>query len=312
MEKLKHVISARQFDDPAFLLELFESANAMERDDKFRALTDPLRGRILATLFYEPSTRTRFSFEAAMQKLGGGVLTAENMRESSSATKGETIEDTIRIVSGYADAIAIRHYEQGTAAAAARISPVPVINAGDGAGEHPTQALTDVYTIKKELGRLSGLRVALVGDLLNGRTIHSLLPLLCLPWSGRGDVRIDLVSPWQLRLPLRHREYLLEKHIAFHEGEKLDEAIEQADVVYITRVQRERFALAEEYEAVKDVYILDACMADRLKPEAIIMHALPRVNEISPEVDANVRAAYFRQAKNGLYIRMALLKYLLA
>jgi aspartate carbamoyltransferase catalytic subunit len=308
IEKLKHVISARQFDDPAFLLELFESANSMERDDKFRALTDPLRGRILATLFYEPSTRTRFSFEAAMQKLGGGVLTAENMRESSSATKGETIEDTIRIVSGYADAIAIRHFEQGTAEAAARISPVPVINAGDGVGEHPTQALTDVYTIKKELGRISGLRVALVGDLLNGRTIHSLLPLLCL----YKDVHIDLISPWQLRLPVRHREYLLEKQVAFHESEKLDDLLEQADVVYITRVQRERFASAEEYALVKDTYILDAGMADRLKPEAIIMHALPRVNEISPEVDANDRAAYFRQAKNGLYIRMALLKYLLA
>jgi aspartate carbamoyltransferase catalytic subunit len=308
MEKLKHVISARQFDDPAFLLELFESANAMERDDLFRALTDPLRGRILATLFYEPSTRTRFSFEAAMQKLGGGVLTAENMRESSSATKGETIEDTIRIVSGYADAIAIRHFEQGTAEAAARISPVPVINAGDGVGEHPTQALTDVYTIKKELGRIGGLRVALVGDLLNGRTIHSLLPLLCL----YKDVHIDLISPWQLRLPLKHREYLLEKHVAFHEGDKLESVIAQADVLYITRVQRERFASLEEYDAVKDAYILDAAMADRLKPEAIIMHALPRVNEISPEVDANARAAYFKQAKNGLYIRMALLKYLLA
>jgi aspartate carbamoyltransferase catalytic subunit len=308
MEKLKHVISARQFDDPVFLLELFEAANAMERDDLFRALTDPLRGRILATLFYEPSTRTRFSFEAAMQKLGGGVLTAENMRESSSATKGETIEDTIRIVSGYADAIAIRHYEQGTAEAAARISPVPVINAGDGVGEHPTQALTDVYTIKKELGRISGLRVALVGDLLNGRTIHSLLPLLSL----YKEMQIDLISPWQLRLPLKHREYLLEKHVAFHEGEKLDGVIEQADVAYITRVQRERFASVEEYDTVKDAYILDAAMADRLKPEAIIMHALPRVNEISPEVDANARAAYFKQAKNGLYIRMALLKYLLA
>jgi aspartate carbamoyltransferase catalytic subunit len=308
MDKLKHVISARQFDDPEFLLGLFESANAMERDDQFRALTDPLRGRILATLFYEPSTRTRFSFEAAMQKLGGGVLTAENMRESSSATKGETIEDTIRIVSGYADAIAIRHFEQGTAQAAARISPVPVINAGDGVGEHPTQALTDVYTIKKELGRISGLRVALVGDLLNGRTIHSLLPLLCL----YKNVEVDLISPWQLRLPLGHREELMEKHVVFRESEKLDGVLERADVLYITRVQRERFASMAEYEAVKDAYILDATMANRLKPEAIIMHALPRVNEISPEVDANARAAYFRQAKNGLYIRMALLKYLLA
>ena len=307
MDKLKHIISARQFDAPEFLLGLFESDNQMERDDTFRALRDPLRGRILATIFYEPSTRTRFSFEAAMQKLGGGVLSAENMRESSSATKGETIEDTIRIVSGYADAIAIRHFEQGTAEAAARISPVPIINAGDGVGEHPTQALTDVYTIKKELGRIGGLKVALVGDLLNGRTIHSLLPLLCL-YPG---VRVNLVSPWQLRLPLRHREYLLEKGIAFQEGEKLAGAIDDADVVYITRVQRERFASEEEYLAVKDSYIIDAAIANSLKPEAIIMHALPRVNEISPEVDDNIRAAYFRQAKNGLYLRMALLLYLL-
>jgi aspartate carbamoyltransferase catalytic subunit len=308
MEKLRHVISAKQFDDPEFLLELFESANQMERDDLFRALTDPLRGRILATLFYEPSTRTRFSFEAAMQKLGGGVLTAENARDSSSATKGETISDTIRVVSGYADVIAIRHYEQGTAEAAARISPVPIINAGDGIGEHPTQALADVYTIKKELGRLGGLRVALVGDLLNGRTIHSLLPLLSL-YPG---VTIDLISPWQLRLPLVHRERLMEQGVVFHEGETLEGVVELADVAYITRVQRERFASQKDYDAVKDAYVVDARLADLLKPEAIIMHALPRVNEISPEVDGNARAAYFRQAKNALYIRMALLKYLLA
>jgi aspartate carbamoyltransferase catalytic subunit len=308
MQKLKHVISARQFDDPEFLLWLFESANQMERDDVFRALTDPLRGRILATLFFEPSTRTRFSFEAAMQKLGGGVLTAENARANSSATKGETISDTIRVVSGYADAIAIRHYEPGAAEEASRISPVPIINAGDGIGEHPTQALADMYTIKKELGRLSGLRVALVGDLLNGRTIHSLLPLLCL-YPG---VTIDLISPWQLRLPLRYRESLIEKGTTFHEGDSLEGVIEQADVAYITRVQSERFASKEDYDAVKDVYVIDAELANRLKPEAIIMHALPRVNEISPEVDSNARAAYFRQAKNSLYIRMALLKYLLA
>jgi aspartate carbamoyltransferase catalytic subunit len=307
MEKLKHVISARQFDDPEFLLGLFESANRMERDDVFRALTGPLRGRILATLFFEPSTRTRFSFEAAMQKLGGGVLTAENARTNSSATKGESISDTIRVVSAYANVIAIRHYEEGAAEAASKISPVPIINAGDGSGEHPTQALADIYTIKKELGWLNGLRVALVGDLLYGRTIHSLLPMLSL-YSG---LTIDLISPSQLRLPLRYREYLTEKGIPFHEGEKLEGVIEQADVAYITRVQSERFASREEYDAVKDVYVIDAEMANRMKPEAIIMHALPRVNEISPDVDSNARAAYFRQAKNGLYIRMALLKYLL-
>jgi len=307
MEKLKHVISARQFDDPEFLLGLFESANRMERDDVFRALTGPLRGRILATLFFEPSTRTRFSFEAAMQKLGGGVLTAENARTNSSATKGESISDTVRVVSAYANVIAIRHYEEGAAEAASKISPVPIINAGDGSGEHPTQALADIYTIKKELGWLNGLRVALVGDLLYGRTIHSLLPMLSL-YPG---LTIDLISPSELRLPLRYREYLAEKGIPFHEGEKLEGVIEQADVAYITRVQRERFASQEDYDAVKDVYVIDAEMANRMKPEAIIMHALPRVNEISPDVDSNARAAYFRQAKNGLYIRMALLKYLL-
>ncbi|MGC9197626.1 MAG: aspartate carbamoyltransferase [Acidobacteriaceae bacterium] len=308
MEKLKHVISSKQFKDPGFLLWLFDLAHQMERDDVFRALTDPLRGRILATLFFEPSTRTRFSFESAMQKLGGGVLTSENAKANSSATKGETISDTVRIVSGYADAIVIRHYEPGTAEAAARISPVPIINAGDGVGEHPTQALADMYTIKQELGRLSGLRVALVGDLLNGRTIHSLLPLLCL-YPG---VTIDLISPAQLRLPPMYRDFLAEKGVTFQEVERLDGVIEQADVAYITRVQSERFVSKLEYEAVKDVYVIDAEMANRLKPEAIIMHPLPRVNEISPEVDANVRAAYFKQAKNSLYIRMALLKHLLA
>jgi aspartate carbamoyltransferase catalytic subunit len=243
-----------------------------------------------------------------MQKLGGGVLSAEDARDNSSATKGESIGDTIRVVSGYADVIAIRHYEAGTAAEAAKNSPVPIINAGDGVGEHPTQALADMYTIKKELGWLSGLRVVLVGDLLNGRTIHSLLPLLCL----YKDVTIDLISPAQLRLPLQYREYLTKKGIPFYEGDTLEGVIEQADVAYITRVQKERFASQEEYDAVKDAYVINAETANRMKPQAIIMHALPRVNEIAPDVDDNARAAYFRQAKNGLYIRMALLKYLLS
>jgi aspartate carbamoyltransferase catalytic subunit len=243
-----------------------------------------------------------------MQKLGGGVLSAEDARDNSSATKGESISDTIRVVSGYADVIAIRHYEEGTAEAAAKNSPVPIINAGDGAGEHPTQALADMYTIKKELGWLSGLRVVLVGDLLYGRTIHSLLPLLCL-YTG---VTIDLISPLSLRLPPQYREYLTKKGITFNESESLEGVIEQADVAYITRVQRERFALQADYDAVKDVYVINAETANRMKPQAIIMHALPRVNEIAPDVDANARAAYFRQAKNGLYIRMALLQYLLS
>jgi aspartate carbamoyltransferase catalytic subunit len=307
MQKLRHVLSTKQFGDTKLLEQLCVSAAQMERDDISRALPQPLRGRILATLFYEPSTRTRFSFEAAMQKLGGSVLTAENAKESSSATKGETIADSIRVVSGYADAIVIRHYEEGAAKKAADASPVPVINAGDGVGEHPTQALADVFTIGKELGGVDGMKVALIGDLLNGRTIHSLLPLLAL----YKDVSIILVSPKQLRLPVKYLGYLESKGVRFVETDKLAGAVRSADVVYVTRVQKERFASSAEYEAVKDAYIIDARIADNLKSKAIIMHALPRVNEISPDVDANYRAAYFRQAKNAMYIRMALLDYLL-
>ena len=308
MDKLKHIISTKQCADTEFLGELFALARQMDQQDRERTLELSLRGRILATLFYEPSTRTRLSFEAAMQKLGGSVLTVENARESSSAAKGETISDTIRVVSGYADAIAIRHYQEGTAKAAAAMSPVPVINAGDGVGEHPTQALMDIYTIHKELGRLDGIRIALVGDLLNGRTIHSLLPLLCL-YPG---LVVDLIAPEALRLPGSYVDYLKEHGATVNEMDSMDGAIDAADVVYITRVQGERFASKDEYERVKDVFILSGKAADNLKGDAIIMHALPRVNEIAPEVDSNTRAAYFRQAKNGLYIRMALLQYLLA
>jgi len=290
------------------LEELFLSALRMERDDVQRTLRLSLSGRILATIFYEPSTRTRLSFEAAMQKLGGGILTAENARENSSAAKGESIADAIRVIGGYADVIVMRHYEEGTAKAAAEISPVPLINAGDGPGEHPTQALVDIYTIGKEQGRVEGLRIALVGDLLYGRTIHSLLQLLCL-YPG---VSIDLISPDNLRLPAKYIEMIKQKGVSLRESNTLSDSIEHADVVYITRVQRERFSDIREYEAIKDSYFVDKEIAERMKQSSILMHALPRVNEISPEVDADPRAAYFRQAKNGLYVRMALLEHLLS
>ena len=302
MEALKHLLSAQQFS-PERLEELFVDADRMQADDKARRLFPVLRGRLLATLFYEPSTRTRLSFEAAMQKLGGSVLSVENARDSSSAVKGESIADTIRVVSGYADAIAIRHFEEGTAAAAAASSPVPVINAGDGIGEHPTQALADGYTIRRELGRLNHLRVALVGDLLYGRTIHSLLPLLAM-YPGQ---EIVLVSPPSLRLPAHYVEALTGKGVNLRETDALDSAVEGADVVYVTRVQGERFPSAQEYEAVKNAYVLNVTTAERLKTGAVIMHALPRLNEIAPEVDLDPRAAYFRQARNGMYVRMALL-----
>ena len=306
MKKLRHVVRAEQLVDPMLLDELFTSASALERNDKARNLELPLRGRILATMFYEPSTRTRFSFEAAMQKLGGGVLTAENALDNSSASKGETIADTVRVVSGYADAIVLRHPQVGAAELAAEASPVPIINAGDGAGEHPTQALIDVYTIRKELGRLEDLNIALIGDLKNGRTIHSLLPFLI----KAPGVSLTLISPPQLRLPGKYIRMLQEADTRFAETTRLAR-VQPADVVYVTRVQRERFAYEAEYDAVKDSYRIDLHVADSLKARSIILHALPRTTEISPEVDQDARAAYFRQARNGLYVRMALLKYLM-
>lgn len=306
MFDLEHLVSASQLT-PEMLFRLFERADALQQQDRARTLEAVLQGRILATLFYEPSTRTRLSFEAAMQKLGGSVLSVENARDSSSAVKGETIADTVRVVSGYADAIVIRHFEQGTAAAAAEASPVPVINAGDGAGEHPTQALADTYTIHRELGRLDHLRVTLVGDLLYGRTIHSLLPLL----AQFSDLHISLVSPPSLRLPGPLAAELVNRGVQMEEVSQLDDAVQSADVVYVTRVQGERFASAAEYGQVKDAYVLTLKTAEKLKRGAVIMHALPRLNEIAPEVDVDPRAAYFRQARNGLYVRMALLASLL-
>lgn len=306
MFALQHLTSATQLR-PEILQTLFELADRMQEGDRSRTLEPVLRGRILATLFYEPSTRTRLSFEAAMQKLGGSVLSVENARDSSSAVKGETIADTVRVVSGYADAIAIRHFEEGTAAAAAAAASVPVINAGDGAGEHPTQALADAYTILRELGRLDNLHVVLVGDLLYGRTIHSLLPVIA-QFPG---LRVDLVSPPSLRLPEALRQQLSSQGVALRETSQLEHAVQHADVVYVTRVQGERFASPAEYEAVKDAFVLTVKTAERLKAGAVIMHALPRLNEIAPEVDLDPRAAYFRQARNGLYMRMALLSSLL-
>ena len=308
MIRLQHVIRADQFADRELLASLFRAGSRLEGEDRLRSLPTPLRGRILATLFFEPSTRTRFSFEAAMQKLGGGVLTAENARYSSSSAKGESIADTVRVVGGYADAIVLRHFEEGTARTAAEMSPVPVINAGDGAGEHPTQAIGDLFTIHKELGRLENLRVAVVGDLLFGRTIHSLLAMLA-PYRG---LRVQLISPPQLRLPERYRRLLSENGVPFAEQRELDGALGDADVVYITRVQRERFPSEEDYAAVAETYVLGRQLLETLKPGAIILHALPRLTEIAPEVDSDPRAAYFRQAHNGLYMRMALLEHLLA
>jgi aspartate carbamoyltransferase catalytic subunit len=262
----------------------------------------------MAALFYEPSTRTRLSFEAAMLRLGGRTMGTDNAREFSSAAKGETLEDTIRIVSGYADAIVLRHSEEGAARRAAMVSDVPVINAGDGKGQHPTQALLDVYTIKDELGRLDGVSVAMVGDLANGRTARSLAYLL----SKYEGVAIWFVAPPEVAMRDDIKAHLDEHGVTWRETRELDEVLPQVDVVYQTRIQKERFADEAAYEALKGIYRIDPPALTRLRPDAIVMHPLPRVDEIAPEVDADPRAAYFRQARNGLYIRMALLDMVLS
>ncbi|MCC6314720.1 MAG: aspartate carbamoyltransferase [Thermomicrobiales bacterium] len=296
---IRHIVEVGQFDR-ADVAALFAAA------DRLRALprgSDLLRGYLLATIFYEPSTRTRLSFESAMLRLGGNVLSTENAREFSSAIKGETVEDTVRIVAGYADAIVLRHHELGAAHRAAAVSPAPIINAGDGPGEHPTQALLDLYTIQHELGRIDGLRVALVGDLRFGRTARSLARLFRLT---RGSELI-FVSPPAVPMGEDVRAELAAAGVAFRDEPDLAAVLPEVDVVYQTRIQRERFATPEEYTATRGIYIVDETAMARLNPHGILLHPLPRVDEISTGVDADPRAAYFRQAHNGVYIRMALL-----
>lgn len=264
---------------------------------------DRLHGKVLAALFYEPSTRTRLSFEAAMSRLGGSVISAEGI-QFSSLYKGETIEDTMMMVGQYADIIVMRHPEQGSADRAAAVSPVPFINAGDGPGQHPTQALLDLYTLQKECGKLDGIHIAMIGDLRYGRTVHSLSFLLGL----YKNVRFTLVSPTELTMPTKVTSFYKEKRITYAETTNLAAGLD-CDVLYMTRVQQERFADPVEYERLKLKYILTADMVRGRK--TVIMHPLPRVGEIAAEVDALPNAAYFRQARNGVPVRMALLDMLL-
>jgi aspartate carbamoyltransferase catalytic subunit len=243
-----------------------------------------------------------------MLRLGGRTMGTDNAKEFSSAAKGETLEDTIRIVAGYADAIVLRHPEEGAARRAAAVSDVPVINAGDGKGQHPTQALLDVYTIRDELGRLDGVRVAMVGDLANGRTVRSLAYLL----SRYRDVRITFVAPPQVAMGADIKQHLDERGVAWQEADALDDVLPEVDVVYQTRIQKERFEDPALYEVVRGTYLIGPAEMGRMRSDAILMHPLPRVDEISPAIDADPRAAYFRQARNGVQIRMALLDLVLS
>ena len=304
--KLHHVIEAQQFDLKT-LAELFEMTERMEEVVSQGGIQD-YHNRIMATLFYEPSTRTRFSFETAMHRLGGRVVSTENAREFSSVSKGETLEDTIRIMNGYADVLVLRHNEVGAARRAAAVSGVPVINAGDGIGQHPTQALLDLYTIRKEIGHIDGLRIAMVGDLAQGRTVRSLAYLL----SKFQDIRIHFVAPPPLKMKEDILAHLSERHIWFAEETSLAPVLPEVDVVYQTRIQKERFGdRVADYEKCRGVYVIDESCLRLMKKESIVMHPLPRLDEIRMEVDQDPRAAYFRQAQNGLYVRMALLMMVL-
>ena len=264
--------------------------------------TDLLKGRVLACLFYEPSTRTSASFIAAMERLGGNVIPITQGVQFSSVSKGETLADTIRTLEQYSDVIVLRHPEIGSARVAAEAAGIPVINAGDGPGEHPSQALLDLYTIQKEMGRIDGLKVAMVGDLRFGRTVHSLTKLLL-----HFDVSLRFVSPDILRMPLKIMNQVRDKSLNTRETNDVADVIENADVLYVTRVQKERFSDLEQYNEVKDHYIITPELMRQAKEKMVVMHPLPRVGEISTDVDSDPRAAYFRQVRNGMYIRMALL-----
>ena len=303
--RLQHVVESQQFSR-ALLEELFTRTDEM-RADPHRA-AGRLQGRVMALLFYEPSTRTRLSFESAMLRLGGRTMGTDNAREFSSAAKGETLEDTIRIVAGYADVIVLRHHEAGAARRAAALSDVPVINAGDGRGQHPTQSLLDLYTIRDEIGRLDGVRVAVVGDLANGRTARSLAYLL----SKFRDVEVWFVAPPQVAMGADIKAHLDQAGVPWHETQDLEAVLPEVDVVYQTRIQKERFTDEAAYEAVKGVYVIGPEAMARMRRDAILMHPLPRLDEIDPAVDADPRAAYFRQARNGVQVRMALLDMVLS
>lgn len=299
MNRMNHLIDILQLS-PEEIMELVNTA--CDIIDHPAAYAHKCDGKILATLFFEPSTRTRLSFESAMLSLGGQVL-GFSSANSSSAAKGESVSDTIRTVSCYSDIIAMRHPKEGAATVAASKVDCPLINAGDGGHQHPTQTLTDLLTIHRLKGHLDNLTVGLCGDLKFGRTVHSLIRAM-MRYKG---IKFVLVSPKELQIPDYIRDDLVREGFPFEEVERLEDAISQMDILYMTRVQRERFFNEEDYIRLRDSYILDNGKMALAKPDMIVMHPLPRVNEISVEVDDDPRAAYFPQARFGRFVRMALI-----
>jgi carbamoyl-phosphate synthase/aspartate carbamoyltransferase/dihydroorotase/carbamoyl-phosphate synthase/aspartate carbamoyltransferase len=295
------ILSVDQFDREK-LAYIFSRAREMREIVRRAGGIDLLKGHVLACLFYEPSTRTSSSFIAAMERLGGSVIPITQGVQFSSVSKGETLADTVRTLEQYADAIVLRHPETGSAQLAADYSSVPILNAGDGTGEHPTQALLDLFTISEELGRIDGLKVAMVGDLRYGRTVHSLTKLLL-----HFDISLRFVSPEILRMPLSIMNEVIDAGVNVRETHDVADVIKNADVLYVTRVQKERFSDLAQYEEVKDHYEITPELMAEAKEKMIVMHPLPRVGEIHYAVDSDPRAAYFRQVQNGMFIRMALL-----
>jgi carbamoyl-phosphate synthase/aspartate carbamoyltransferase/dihydroorotase len=295
----QNILSVNQFNRER-LHSLFNLTQNMRKAVKKQVHIDLLKGKVLGCMFYEVSTRTMCSFQAAMQRLGGNVVTMT--KESSSVMKGESLEDTVRMMESYCDVLVLRHPEPFSAKVASKVTHKPLINAGDGIGEHPTQALLDVFTIREEIGTVNGLTVTMVGDLKHGRTVHSLAQLLT-----NYRVHLCYVSPPQLRMPQDIVDEIHAKGIPQDFYTSLDEILPKTDVLYMTRIQRERFTSEEEYAAVRGSYRLTPQVLTRAKERMIVMHPLPRLDEISGEVDSDPRAAYFRQAEFGMYIRMALL-----
>ena len=296
---MRHLMNPLDFSVEE-LDNLFDLANDIEKNPAKYA--EKCKGKKLATCFYEPSTRTRLSFEAAMINLGGSVIGFSDAN-SSSASKGESVSDTIRVISCFADICAMRHPKEGAAMVAASHSSIPVINAGDGGHQHPTQTLTDLLTIRSLKGRLNHFTIGLCGDLKFGRTVHSLINAL----SRYDDIHFIFISPEELRVPDYIIEMLKEKNISYEEVIKLEDSISKLDLLYMTRVQRERFFNEEDYVRLKDFYILDKNKMGLAKDDMLVLHPLPRVNEISVEVDDDPRAVYFKQVQYGVYVRMALI-----
>ncbi len=301
---MRHIMSPLDFSVEELDRMMDLAVDIEKHPDKYAHACD---GRKIATLFYEPSTRTRLSFETAMLNLGGSVI-GFSSADSSSASKGESVADTIRVISCFADICAMRHPKEGAPLVASQVSSIPVINAGDGGHQHPTQTLTDLLTIRSLKGRLDNLTIGLCGDLKFGRTVHSLLSAL-VRYTG---MKFILISPEELRVPSYIREDVLKANgVEFEEVIRLEDALPKLDILYMTRVQRERFFNEEDYVRMKDFYILDGAKMKLARPDMYVLHPLPRVNEISVEVDSDPRAAYFRQVQYGVYIRMALILTLL-